>query len=120
MPLLVLRCPMKISAFAGVLSLALLPSLAAAQAAPAAPVAKAFRDFAADEGKNLVAAAQDMPAEKSPFKPTPAQMSSADIMVHLARANDFPCGAMGGVKAPQRSDVGAAGGKDALVARLKE
>ena len=109
---------MKISALAAMLSLALIPSIASAEAA--APVAKAFKDFAADEGKNLIAAAEDMPADKYSFKPTPAQMSFGDIMVHLARGNDFLCGAIGGAKAPQRADVPATAGKDALVARLKE
>lgn len=102
---------------AAVLSLALVPSLASAQGAP---VAKAFRDFAADEAKHLIAAAETMPADKYTFKPTPAQMSFADIINHLARGNDFLCGAIGGAKAPQRSNVGPSDSKDALVARLKE
>ncbi len=33
-------------------------------------------------GKNLVEAAEDMPAEKYGFKPTPAQMSFGDVVVH--------------------------------------
>jgi uncharacterized damage-inducible protein DinB len=108
---------MKTRILTAALSLALVPSLASAQGAP---VAKAFKEFAADEAKNLIAAAEQMPADKYGFKPTSAQMSFADIMVHLARGNDFLCGAIGGVKAPQRTNVGASEGKDALVARLKE
>jgi len=108
---------MKTRSLVAIVSLALVPSLASAQAAP---VAKAFRDFAAEEGKHLVAAAETMPADKYTFKPTPAQMSFSDIMVHLARGNDFLCGAISGTKAPQRSNVGPADSKDALVARLKE
>jgi DinB superfamily len=99
------------------LAVSILPSLAAAQAAP---VATAFRDFAATEGKNLVAAAEAMPADKYAFKPTPAQMSFAQIVVHLSGGNDVFCGAIGNMKAPTRTKIDATASKEALVARLKE
>jgi hypothetical protein len=108
---------MKTRLLAAAIALVLVPSLSSAQGAP---VAKAFKEFAADEAKNLIAAAEQMPADKYSFKPTPAQMSFADIMVHLARGNDLLCGAIGGATAPKRTDVGTGAGKDALVARLKE
>ena len=41
-------------------------------------------------------------------------------MTHLAQGNDYLCGAIGGMKAPDRSKVAATDSKDALVARLKE
>ena len=109
---------MKVRAYAATLVIAFSPSFVAAQ--PSAPVAKAFRDNAMEIGKNLMAAGETMPADKYGFKPTPAQMSFADIMVHLAQGNDFLCGAIGGTKAPTRSKVAATESKDALVARLKE
>jgi DinB family protein len=99
------------------LVISLAPTFAGAQAAP---VAAAFRDNAATMGKHLVAAADLMPSDKYSFKPTPAQLSVADIMVHLAQGNDFLCGTIGGVKAPTRTKVAATDAKDALVARLKE
>ncbi|HXY31058.1 MAG TPA: DinB family protein [Gemmatimonadaceae bacterium] len=99
------------------LALLALPPILAAQSAP---VAQAFRDNAKNEGKNLIAAAEEMPADKYSYKPTPAQMSFADVMVHLAQGNDYLCGAIGGVKAPTRTKVAATDSKDALVARLKE
>ena len=111
---------MTISALAGLLSLALLPSLASAQAAPSAPVAKAFRDFAADEAKNLIAAAEDMPADKYSFKPTPAQMSFGDVIVHLSEGNDYLCSTVAGTTAAKRSEVKVDAGKEKLVARLRE
>ncbi len=94
----------------------LAPALLAAQS----PVAAAFRENAAQYGKNLVAASETMPADKYGYKPTPAQMSFADIAEHLAKGNDYLCGAIGGVKAPERSKVGPDAGKEALIARLKE
>lgn len=97
-------------------ALAAFPAIAAAQS----PVATAFRNDAADKAKNLIASAEIMPAEHYNFKPTPAQMSFGDIVVHLSQGNDFLCGAIGGMKAPTRTPVAATASKDALVARLKE
>src|SRR4029079_15690451 len=84
------------------------------------PVADASRDNAAYEAKNLIAAAEEFPAAKFGYKPTPAQMSFADIMVHLAQGNDYLCGEIAGVAAPTRTEVKATATKAALVARLKE
>lgn len=109
---------MRLRAHAVTLVVALLPRLVAAQ--HAAPVAQAFRDNAREAGRNLVAAADEMPAEKYAFKPTPAQMSFGDVVAHLAQGNDYLCGAIGGVKAPTRAKVAATDGKETLVARLRE
>lgn len=96
---------------------ALLPSLARGQS----PVAQAFRDNAKDVGKNLMAAADLMPAEKYAFKPTEAQMSFGDIVAHLAQGNDFLCGTVAGMKAPARgTQVTGKDSKAVLVARLRE
>jgi hypothetical protein len=88
--------------------------------ADAAPVANAFREYYKDLAKNLIAASEDMPADKYSFKPTTAQMSFGQIQAHLAQGNDFLCGTIGGTKAPTRTKVAATDSKDALVARLKE
>ena len=100
------------------LILAALPSLAAAQAP--APVAKAFRDDATAKARNLIAAAEEMPAASFGFKPTPGQMTFGSVVMHLAQGNDFLCGAIGGVKAPARTKVADTAAKAVLVARLKE
>ncbi|MFN2636074.1 MAG: DinB family protein [Gemmatimonadaceae bacterium] len=94
------------------------PALAAGQTSN--PVADAFRDNARTAGKNLIAAAEEFPADKFSFKPTPAQMSFADIVVHLAQGNDYLCGSIAGAKAPTRTKIAATDSKDALVARLRE
>ncbi len=109
---------MHVRAYSATLALMLVPALASAQAAN--PVATAFRDHAKSEAKNLIAAAEDFPADKYGFKPTPAQMSFGDVVVHLSQGNDFLCGTIGGVQAPTRTKVDASATKDALVARLKE
>jgi uncharacterized damage-inducible protein DinB len=107
-----MRSVIRLAAFAVVAA----PAVLSAQA----PVATAFRDNAKEMGKNLIAAAETMPADKYGFKPTPAQMSFGDVVLHLAGGNDAFCSAIGGVKAPTRSKLAATDGKAALTARLKE
>lgn len=97
-------------------ALCALPSLLTAQS----PVADAFRNEAHSAGAKLVAAAEAMPADKYSFKPTSAQMSFADVVVHLSGGNDYFCSTIGGVPQPTRSKIAATESKDMLVARLKE
>jgi hypothetical protein len=87
---------------------------------PASPVSDALRSTAHRSGKNLVAAAEEMPAGKFGFKPTPAQMSFGEVLVHLSKGNDFLCSKIGGMPQPKRSDVTAGAAKEKLVARLRE
>src|SRR3954469_15771976 len=84
-------------------------------AAAQAPAADAFRAELQKSEKNLVGAAEVMPAEKYGFKPTPAQLSFGDVVVHLSQGNDALCGMIGGMKAPERTPVAAKDGKAALV-----
>lgn len=100
-----------------VLALSLVPAIAFAQSAP---VADAFKHNAETVGKHLIAAAEEMPADKFSFRPTAAQMSFAQVMVHLAQGNDYLCGAISGVKPPTRAKIDTTATKDALVTRLRE
>ena len=100
-----------------VVALSLAPALASAQSAP---VADAFRHNAQSVGKNLIAAAEEMPADKYSFRPTAAQMSFAQIALHLAQGNDYLCGAIAGTKAPTRTKLDTTATKEALVSRLRE
>ena len=111
------------------LACAVLPAALAAQAAPAAvpatstnPVSDALRQAEQRFARILVAAAEAMPADKYNYRPTPAQMSFAQIQVHLANeGNDLLCGKVAGVTPPARATAADSTlGKDALVARLKE
>jgi uncharacterized damage-inducible protein DinB len=109
---------MHVHVYAAALAVALLPRLAAAQ--KEAPVAEAFRDNARNASKNLVAAAEEMPAEKYGYKPTPPQMSFGKVVTHLAEGNDYLCGTISGVKAPERAKVAETDSKEKLIARLRE
>lgn len=115
------------------IAIALLPQALAAQASgtgakPAAapapstsPVADALRAMQQRYSRILVAAAEAMPADKYNYRPTPAQMSFAQIQVHLANeGNDVLCGNTAGMAVPQRTAVDTTATKEQLIARLKE
>jgi uncharacterized damage-inducible protein DinB len=110
--------PLAIPSLAAAFALCCLAGTAAAQ--DPSPVADAFRATAQRDAKNLVAAAEEMPAGKYRYKPTPAQMSFGDVIGHLIEGNDFLCSKVSGVEAPKRADLPKGASKDKLVARLKE
>lgn len=106
-----------------VVALLTLPALAAAQQPqqPASALAAAMRTIWQRAAANMPAAADDMPAEKFTFKPTPAQQSFAEIIAHEADANQTLCAALaGGQDTPTESTVGASAPKEQLVARLRQ
>lgn len=107
---------MRIAKYTAILAVATFPCVVSAQA----PVAAAFREFAATEATNLLAAAKDIPADKYGYKPTPAQMSVGDIVQHLNQGNDFLCGSIAGTKAPARAKLTGASSKAELVALLEQ
>ncbi len=84
------------------------------------PVSDAVRSAAARAEKNFIAAAEDMPAGKYGFKPTPAQQSFGEVIAHMAAGNDALCSSIGGVPAPKRPEVAIGDSKEKLVARLRE
>src|SRR5690348_16006942 len=62
--------------------------------AQANPVADAVRMMATQTGRSLLDAAREMPAEKYSFKPTPAHLSFAELIVHIENDSRKTCGAM--------------------------
>ena len=64
------------------------------------PVVTAYRSRLASMSKNLPASAELMPADKYEYKPTPANLTFAEHMVHLGDFNEAMCAVIGGVKAP--------------------
>jgi uncharacterized damage-inducible protein DinB len=84
------------------------------------PVSDALRSSQERSAKNLIAAAEEFPADKYGFKPTPPQMSVGEIVGHLIEGNDFLCSKVSGTEAPKRTALAKTATKDQLVARLKE
>jgi hypothetical protein len=86
----------------------------------ATPVSNAVRSAADRAATNFIAAAEEMPADKYGFKPTPAQMSFGEVIGHIAAGSDALCSSIAGVTPPKRSALNAGAQKEKLVARLRE
>jgi len=99
--------------------IALLALTAVAFAQQTNPVSTVVREILPRQQKNLVAAAEEMPVDKFGFKPTPAQMSFAMLITHIAESNNYLCSKIGDVAAPQSPELKEADGKEKLVAALK-
>lgn len=82
------------------------------------PVSAALKAMQARNEKNMVAAAESMPAEKYGFKPSPEMNSFGHLVLHIAQSNNSFCSKISGVSAPdvKYSDSDP---KDKLVAALK-
>jgi len=104
-----------------------LPTMLAAQAAPAAnPITTAFRGRTMGLQRNVAIAFDSIPESKYGYKPTPAQLSIGYIAQHLASDNYLFCDQFGAMKAtvPAKDgttpdSVKAKWPKDTLVAKLK-
>src|SRR2546421_2520957 len=84
------------------------------------PVTNGIRAMAQRQTKNIVDAAEEMPADKYGYKPTPAQMSYGDVVSHLIKeGNNYLCSAASGMKQPDVDKFAGTDSKEKLVAGLK-
>ncbi|MFZ0212461.1 MAG: DinB family protein [Candidatus Acidiferrales bacterium] len=100
---------------------ALAPLAAQAQDAAAStnPVSDSVKQMVAQHAKAIIAAADEMPADKYGYKPTPQQITFGHLIMHLAQSNTFLCSAIAGTKAPDQGTLAETDPKDKLVAALK-
>ncbi|MGH9677145.1 MAG: DinB family protein, partial [Candidatus Acidiferrum sp.] len=94
-------------------------SIAQQKTAEPNPVSSAVKKIMERQSKNLTAAAEEMPAEKYGFKPTPAQMSYGELMLHIAGSNNFLCAHIAGLPEPAESKLTENDAKEKLVHELK-
>jgi len=69
--------------------------------------------------KNMVAAAEAMPAEKYSFKPSPEMNSFGHLLMHIAQSNNTFCAKISGQAAPD-AKIAESDPKDKLVAMMKD
>src|SRR5579872_2906303 len=68
------------------------PKTAEAKASPSKnPVTETVRDISARQQKNLIAAVEEMPADKFGYSPTPAQMTFGHLVLHMMMSNIELC-----------------------------
>jgi hypothetical protein len=112
---------MKRTLFA-ILALALMPFATGAQQtaqAEANPVSNTVRSILDKSSTYMLAAADEMPADKYSFHPTPAQMSFGHLVTHMISSNYFLCSKISGMAAPAGDKPGETDPKDKLVGQLK-
>ena len=91
----------------------------AAKLAPVTnPVSSAVKAQLPRFQKNMVAAAEAMPADKFNFKPTPEMNSFAHLVMHIAQSNNGLCSKISDTPAPE-AKLADTDPKDKLVAGLK-
>src|SRR5690348_2307463 len=83
------------------------PALASAQQnAPLSnPVSNTVKNMVAQRAKAIIAGADEMPADKYSYHPTPDQMTFGHLIMHLAQSNNFLCSAIAGTKPPEQEKL---------------
>ena len=90
----------------------------AAAAVSANPVTDTVRSILERSSKNIIAAADAMPADKYNYKPTPDQITFGHLVVHIINSNNTLCGKYAAITTPtdKPADTDA---KDKLMPQLK-
>jgi hypothetical protein len=83
------------------------------------PVTTVLRDMLTGRQKNIIAAAEEMPADKYNYKPTADQMTFGHLITHIVEANNLLCAKTADVPEPKVAELKETDGKDKLVAALK-
>ena len=96
-----------------------LPLVASAQDAAANPLAATVTKILNDNAKNLVAAADEMPADKYSFTPSPDIRTFGAVVAHVAQVNNMVCGMMSKPAGAMPDKLDEKDPKDKLVAGLK-
>jgi uncharacterized damage-inducible protein DinB len=71
---------------------------------PAVGLSQAVLEQWNDVGRKLITMAEDFPEDKYDFKPTPAQRTFAEQLLHMAGANYFFINLASGQKPPEQED----------------
>jgi len=98
-------------------------SFAAGAQQAAAPgensITDAARKLETQMAKNVPAGADEMPADKYDFRPTPGQNTFGHLVGHMISANYYLCSAISGSSMPKFNRPQDSDKKDALTAELK-
>lgn len=82
------------------------------------PVSSTVKAQLSRFAKNMVAAAEAMPAEKYSYKPSPEMNTYGHLVLHILQSNNFLCAKVSGAAAPEVS-LADTDSKEKLVAGLK-
>jgi len=95
------------------------PMAARAQGTVANPVAAGVQEMFARQSKFIIAAANEMPADKFGYRPTPEQWTFGKIVSHVTQANFYVCSMISDKPMPTDVKVSETDPKDKLVPALQ-
>jgi len=95
------------------------PMAARAQGTVANPVAAGVQEMFARQSKFIIAAADEMPADKFGYHPTPEQWTFGKIVSHVTQANFYVCSMISDKPMPTDVKVSETDPKDKLVPALQ-
>jgi uncharacterized damage-inducible protein DinB len=97
----------------------LLFATSAALAQTKNPISSGLRDMLPGRQKNIIAAVDQMPANKFDYKPTADQMTFGHLVTHIIESNNSFCSKAAAVPAPKVEEAKETDGKEKLAAALK-
>lgn len=83
------------------------------------PVVTTVRQMEERQSKNLIAAADEMPADKYTYRPTPEQITFAHLIMHSAQANNTFCAGIAG-EPTREMKLSESDSKELLTKALKD
>ena len=84
------------------------------------PVTSVAREILPRQQKNLVAAVEEMPADKFGYKPTEQQMTFGHLVLHIIESNNYLCSRISDAPEVKAAvPLKESDGKEKLVAALK-
>ena len=86
-----------------------------AQGSPANPVVASAQEIYERQSKYIAGAADEMPADKYSYHPTPEQWTFAQIVSHVAQSDFAVCSILSDTPAPQNWKVTVTDPKEKLV-----
>ena len=69
------------------------------------PVSSVVKEMLPRMEKNMIAAVEEMPADKFSFKPTPQQQTFAHLVMHMTEANYYLCAKAADVAEPKAQEM---------------
>lgn len=99
------------------MAMVLLPVVGHAQSSN--PVTTALKSSLERSSRNMVAAAEKMPAEKYSFKPTAGSRTFGEIVLHIANSNRGACHWLTGAAEAPKTNLTPEAPKEQLIASLK-
>jgi hypothetical protein len=83
------------------------------------PVTSVVKEIMPRQQRNLVAAVEEMPADKFGYKPTEQQMTFGHLVLHIIESNNYLCSKIGDLPEVKAAPLKESDGKEKLVAALK-